>query len=76
MAKSDVPAAPVADRIVFEPERKTMTGFSRTTAWRLEQRGHFPRRFEVSPGRSGWLLSEIQKWIKERAANRSRSEDS
>lgn len=59
------------DRILLWPEARRKIGDpSRTTVWRMERAGTFPERFEVSPGRIGWLESEINEWIQERAARR------
>ena len=65
---TDLPKDP--DRIVRDPETKKITGTSRTTRWRLEQVGEFPQRVQVSPGAIGWLYSELQEWIQERAKHR------
>ncbi len=54
------------DRIILEAERKRRTGISRTTAWRLEKAGKFPKRRAVSDGLVGWLESEIDEWIANR----------
>ena len=54
------------ERIILEKERKQMTGISRTTAWRMEQKGEFPKRRQVSDGLVGWLESEINEWISSR----------
>ena len=58
----------MVERIVREPERKAITGIGRTTAWELERRGEFPRRIELTGGRVGWRLSELQKWVRSRPA--------
>ena len=42
------------------------TGLSRTTLWRLERRGEFPRRLRLSPNSTGWIESEIEQWIESR----------
>ena len=60
-------APPGSDRIIREPECQKITGLSRTTRWRLERKGTFPRRRRISPGCSGWIQSEITAWITERA---------
>jgi len=54
------------DRIILEKERKQLTGISRSTAWRLEQKGRFPKRRQVSDGLVGWLESELVDWIQNR----------
>jgi len=48
-------------------------GLSRTTIWRLQRRGQFPRQVRLSPNRVGWLESEINAWIAARAAARETS---
>jgi prophage regulatory protein len=54
------------DAIIREPECRLRTGLSRSTRWRLERKGKFPRRRQLSPGCSGWLASEIAAWISAR----------
>ena len=39
---------------------------SRSTVWRMEGRGEFPRRVQLSPNRVGWPESEILKWKESR----------
>ena len=39
------------------------TGLSRSTIWRLERRGEFPRHRRISPNAVGWLEIEIQDWV-------------
>jgi prophage regulatory protein len=36
---------------------------SDVTIWRLEKSGGFPKRRQLSPGRVGWLASEVETWI-------------
>jgi len=49
------------------------TGLSRTTLWRLERRGDFPKRIRLGPNSRGWLQSEIQEWIESRPRGMSGS---
>lgn len=51
------------DRILKAHEVHTMTGLSRTTIWRLENKGEFPARVSLGGNRVGWKLSEINHWI-------------
>lgn len=51
------------DRIVKEEERRSITGLSRTTAYRLERAGKFPRRVVIHGELHGWYMSELQAWI-------------
>ncbi|MCB7130079.1 MAG: AlpA family phage regulatory protein [Candidatus Brocadiales bacterium] len=57
------------DRFVREPECKRITGLSRTTRWRLERAGLFPKRRQISPGLIAWLESEVQEWLRDCAEN-------
>lgn len=36
---------------------------SRTTIWRLEALGQFPKRIKLSSRRVGWREDEIDEWI-------------
>ncbi len=56
-----------SDRFLREPEVRRITGLSRTTRWRLEQRSQFPRRRQISPNAVAWLESEVQEWLEARA---------
>ena len=56
------------DRFIRDPECEKMSGLSRTTRWRLEREGKFPKRRQISPNGVGWLLSEIQSWLESREA--------
>ncbi len=56
------------DRFLREPEVRRITGLSRTTRWRMERRGEFPRRRSISRNAVAWLASEIEVWVADRAA--------
>ena len=45
---------------------RRMVGLSRSTIWRLEKEGLFPRRRQISPHLVGWVNSEVQDWIANR----------
>jgi len=45
--------------------------YSRPHLIRLERKGLFPKRLQLSPGRVGWLRSEIESWISARADARA-----
>jgi len=53
---------PAKDRLLGWPRVKDRVDISRTTAWRLEKRGDFPKSVQVSPGRVAWRESEIDAW--------------
>ena len=55
------------DRVIREPECERITGLSRTSRWRLERDGLFPKRRQISANTIGWLQSELAEWINKRA---------
>jgi len=54
------------DRILRAKEVKEITGLSRTTLWRLENKGDFPRRVSLGVGSVGWHYSEVKDWLTNR----------
>ena len=54
-----------AEMIVRDREVGRLTGLSRTTRWRREREGLFPRRVRLSIGAVGWRLSEILAWLQD-----------
>jgi prophage regulatory protein len=58
------------DRIINRRERKKLVPYSDTHTLRLEQQGLFPERIQLGPGRVGWSLNEISKWIEDRKGER------
>jgi prophage regulatory protein len=46
------------------------TGLSRSTIWRLERRGVFPKHRRLSTNAVGWLEQEIDQWVRSRLATR------
>lgn len=43
-----------------------MVGLSDTTIWRMERRGEFPRRKQLSKNRVAWVRKDIIDWINSR----------
>jgi prophage regulatory protein len=43
-----------------------VTGLSRSSVYRLVQRGEFPRPVALTPRASGWRASEVYQWLEER----------
>ncbi len=56
----------VPERIIRANEIVEMTGLSRTTIWRMEKNGSFPRRVSLGVGSVGWRFSEVREWMRER----------
>lgn len=49
-------------RLLSWPQVREKVGISRTTAWRLQKKGAFPRPVEISAGRVGWRQEDIEAW--------------
>lgn len=47
-----------------EVERRT--GLSRSSIWRLEHRGAFPKRIQVSVNVVAWVEDEVVAWLESR----------
>lgn len=45
---------------------RSLIGLSRSTVWRLEKSGDFPRRRQIAPNSVAWLRSDLDRWIKQR----------
>jgi prophage regulatory protein len=43
-----------------------LTGISRTTVWRLETDGKFPRRRRLTGNAVAWIEEEILEWLNSR----------
>jgi prophage regulatory protein len=52
------------------PVVREMTGLSRSTIWRLERRGEFPRHYRIAPNVVAWVEEDVIGWIEERTAAR------
>jgi prophage regulatory protein len=39
------------------------TGLSRSTIWRLERQGVFPKHRRISANAVGWLEQEVNEWV-------------
>lgn len=55
-----------SDRIIRAKEVQSMTGLSRTTLWRLENKNEFPHRIRLGTNSVGWRLIDIKNWINEK----------
>jgi prophage regulatory protein len=62
-----VAAAPVAPvKLLRFTAVRERTGLSRSTIWRLERRGEFPKHRRIAPNIVAWSEREVSRWIEER----------
>ena len=54
------------DKIISLREVQNFVPLSRSTLWRMERVGTFPRRVRIGVRRIGWHYSDIQEWIDSR----------
>ncbi|MBB4003168.1 helix-turn-helix transcriptional regulator [Aurantimonas endophytica] len=47
-----------------------MLGVSRTTIWQLGKDSSFPKLITISPGRKGFVASELEAFVESRIAAR------
>lgn len=53
-------------RTVRRAELRRIVPLADTTVYELEQRGEFPRRFNLTPRCVVWDLAEVEAWLEER----------
>ena len=51
-------------QIIRLKQVKAMTGLSRTTIYRFISINEFPKQIKLGPKSSGWLIDEVDEWIK------------
>lgn len=57
-------------RLITGKQLRTMVPYTPQHILRLEKMGKFPRRVRIGENRVAWLLSEVERWIAERVAQR------
>lgn len=70
--KSTITPAPFSSsttstRYIRDPEVGILTGLSRSTRWRLEAAGEFPRRHKLSARAVGWRAADVEEWMRQRS---------
>jgi prophage regulatory protein len=50
------------------PAVRERTGLSRSTIWRLERQGAFPRHHRISANAVAWVEDDIATWIRSKVA--------
>lgn len=58
-------------RIIRLPEVCRMTGLGRAMIYRLQSRKSFPQSVKITDHAVGWIHSEVQAWLAQRAARRA-----
>ena len=59
----------VPARLLRFPAVRDRTGLSRSTIWRLERQGAFPKHRRISAHAVAWLEHEVTAWIREKSAD-------
>lgn len=49
-----------------EPKVKEETGLSKSTRWRMEKAGQFPKKVQLSLRAVGWKAEQIIQWCNDR----------
>jgi prophage regulatory protein len=57
----------ISDSYLRESDVLGITKLSKSTRWRLEKAGLFPKRRRLSAKAVGWLESEVKQWIQSRS---------
>ena len=53
------------DRLIRFPEVRKICGLSRSSVWRLQRAGQFPRAYKISSRACAWSLSDLSIWMEE-----------
>ena len=53
-------------RLLRFKDVQKLVGLARTTIWRFEREGTFPKRRRISSRAVGWVEKEVEEWIKSR----------
>ena len=54
------------NRVIRRKQLLNLIGVSSATQWRMEKAGLFPARRRLGKASVGWILSEVEEWIKSR----------
>lgn len=60
----------MSHRVIRLPEVMDKTGLGRTTIYRMESSGYFPRSIPLGGKAVGWIEAEIDGWIEKRMDER------
>lgn len=54
----------MGDRLLRRREVLALTGLGKTTLWRMERKGQFPKRRQVGASVVAWSEQEVMEWMK------------
>lgn len=60
----------VPPRLIRFKAVRERTGLSRSTIWRLERVGAFPRHYQISANAVAWMEQDVVNWIQSKAGVR------
>lgn len=63
------------DKIIRLPQVMARVGLKKSAIYKMIANGEFPRQVKLGAHASGWLESEVQKWIMERAGKLHANDD-
>jgi len=58
----------MSEQIIKLPEVVKTTGLARSTIYKLISENSFPKQIKLTSFSSGWIQSEVDKWIEGRIA--------
>ncbi len=61
-------------RYIRFKELKTLVPLGRTTIWRMEREGRFPRSRRIGKSAKAWLETEVLSWMQERAVDHEKGQ--
>ena len=64
---------PAIDDLISLDRVQRYTALSKSTIYREIASGKFPKQVRLSPGRVGWLRSEVEEWVAQRCRARQLS---
>jgi prophage regulatory protein len=65
----DASASQRSLKLLRFPAVRERTGLSRSTIWRLERRGEFPRHYRIAPNVVAWVEDDVTNWIELRTSS-------
>ncbi|MFS1522725.1 helix-turn-helix transcriptional regulator [Microbulbifer sp. 2304DJ12-6] len=53
-------------RILRLPEVERLTGYKRSSIYRMAKEGQFPQQKRIGPGAVGWDSREVETWVEKK----------